>query len=68
ENKIRETEVNIAIQINGRVRAVIKMNAGAGEQEVEKVALEMPDVKKWIDDKEIKKVIFVQDRILNIVV
>ncbi|MEK7117635.1 MAG: class I tRNA ligase family protein, partial [Patescibacteria group bacterium] len=67
ENKIRETEVNIAIQINGKVRAVFKTEVGTGEEKIKKEALEMPEIKKWIEGKEIKKVVFVKDKILNLV-
>lgn len=66
--KIKEEEVTIAVQINGRVRASFSAEAGIGEAEAKAKALSMEEIKKWIGDKEIKRVIFVSGKILNLVI
>ena len=61
-------EVDIAVQVNGRFRATVKAARGAGEDEVKQKALADEAVQRHMDDKEIRKIIFVPDRLLNIVV
>jgi leucyl-tRNA synthetase len=58
----------IAVQVNGRVRGRITINADASEKEIEALALAGEGVKAWIEGKAIVKVIVVQGRIANIVV
>ncbi len=66
--KMVELEVNIVIQINGRVRAECLVQNGAKESEVLDIAKSSPDVEKWLIGKEIKKVIYIQNKLLNLVV
>jgi leucyl-tRNA synthetase len=68
EKKIVEEEVKIAIQVNGKVRAEIMISKGMGENEVKEIALKNKSIIAWIENKEIKKFIFVPGRIINIVV
>ncbi len=60
-------EVTIAVQVNGKVRAQIQVPAGADEEAVKAAALEVPNVKRHLEGKEIKKVIYVPGRLLNFV-
>ena len=68
ERYLVEEEVEIPVQVNGRVRARLTIPRGASQEEVLKRALELEPVKKHVGGKEIRKVIYVQDRLLNIVV
>jgi leucyl-tRNA synthetase len=63
----RDVEVEIPVQVNGRVRGRVKVAAGAGEEEVVKLALADPGVAHHADGKRIVKKIFVPDRLLNLV-
>jgi leucyl-tRNA synthetase len=63
-----DDEVGIAVQVLGKLRAVIQMPKGSSKEELEKAALENENVKKFIDGKEIKKLIVVPDKLVNIVV
>jgi leucyl-tRNA synthetase len=65
---IVEEEIDLIIQINGKVRDSIKVKAGISEEEAKKVAVESEKVKKWTDGQKIKKIIFVKGRLVNIVV
>jgi len=65
---ILEDEVGVAIQVAGKLRAVIQMPKGTTKEEMEKLAFENENVKKFIEGKEVKKVISVPDKLVNIVV
>ena len=65
--KIVTESVNIAIQINGKVRDAIEILRTDNEETVKSVALARPTVQKWLDGKEPKKVIYVAGKIINIV-
>src|SRR2546430_1768893 len=64
----REDEVEIVVQVSGRVRGRVKVSAGAGEEEVVKLALADAGVAHHADGKRIVKKIFVRDKLLNLVV
>lgn len=66
--KMKELEVKIVIQINSKVRATMMMETGAKEEDVVEHAQKQVDVEKWLIGKEIKKVIYIKDRLLNLVV
>ena len=55
------------VQVNGKVRAKIKMAKDTDRDEAEKLALADDNVKKFTDGKDIKKVIVVPNKIVNIV-
>ena len=61
-------QVDIAVQVNGRFRATVTTARGASEEEVKAKALAEDAVQRHMDGKEIRKIIFVPDRLLNIVV
>ena len=65
---IEDTEVKIAVQVNGKVRAEIMINVEEREEEIKQRALDNEFVLKFIGDKEIKKVIYVKNRLINIVI
>ncbi len=66
--KMIELEVKIAIQINNRVRAECLIETGTKEADVLEKVKELPDVSKWLIGKEIKKVIYIPNKLLNLVV
>jgi len=67
ESLIKEEEIKIVIQINGKVRAEIMTSANDSEEEIKKQALSNDSVLKHIEGKDIKKVIYVKGRLINIV-
>ncbi|MDU1321462.1 MAG: leucine--tRNA ligase [Clostridium botulinum] len=60
-------EVEIAIQVNGKIRAKINISTSSSEDEIKEAALNNEDIKNSIEDKEIKKVIVIKNRLVNIV-
>jgi leucyl-tRNA synthetase len=61
-------DVEIAVQVNGRLRGRVIVARGTPEAEVVKRALADEGVKKFVDSNPIKKTVFVQDRLVNLVV
>jgi leucyl-tRNA synthetase len=68
KKKIVLDTVNVAVQVNGKVRAVLTAEAGANEESVKSLALQDEKVAARLSGKEIVRVIYVQDKILNFVV
>ena len=62
-----EDEVEMIVQVNGKVRAKIKMAKDTDHDEAQQLALANEHVKKFTDGKDIKKVIVVPNKIVNIV-
>lgn len=68
ESKLVKDVITMAVQVNGKVRGEIQIAPDAAEEIVKEVALADEKVQKHLEGKEIRKVIYVPGRILNIVV
>ncbi|HVU06233.1 MAG TPA: class I tRNA ligase family protein [Candidatus Paceibacterota bacterium] len=68
ESKIADESAKIVVQVNGKVRGDFVAPRGAEKAALEKAALALDDVKKWVGDKKPEKVIVVQDKLVSIVV
>jgi leucyl-tRNA synthetase len=65
---IKEAKVLLIVQINGKVRDKMELIAGMSQQEVEKMVMASPKIKEWIGSSSVKKVIFVPNKLINIVI
>ena len=63
-----EETITLVVQINGKVRARIEVPADIGEEEARETALSDENIQRHVGDKEIRKVIYVPGRLVNIVV
>jgi leucyl-tRNA synthetase len=63
-----EDTVTVGVQVNGKMRGAIELPKDCDQVAAEKVALGLNSVKNVIKAKEIRKIIFVPNRILNIVI
>ena len=63
-----DAEVEIGVQVNGKVRGAIRIPVDADEDTAKTIALADEKVKAFIDGKPIKKVIYVKGRIVNVIV
>ena len=63
-----EDSVEIVVQINGKVKARFSAPADCAKEELEKLALDLPEVKSFTDGKTIVKKIAVPNKLVNIVV
>ncbi len=68
ESLLTSDTVTIAVQVNGKMRATITLPKDADKEMAEKAALSESGVQRAVGDKEIRKVIVVPNRIVNIVV
>ena len=68
EAKTVDSTLEIPVQINGKVRAVISVAKGASAEDVEKVAFENEEIIKFTEGKEVVKKIYVPERIYTIVI
>jgi leucyl-tRNA synthetase len=62
-----ESEIEIPVQVNGKLRVVIKVSANATQADLETAAKNAEEVKPFIDGKTIKKIIVVPKKLVNIV-
>jgi leucyl-tRNA synthetase len=61
-------EVEFVVQVNGKVRGRLRLARGTGQEAAVKAALADPAVQKFTDGNQPKKVVFVPDRLVNLVV
>lgn len=67
ESKLVEDEVEIVIQVMGKVRSKINVSKDIGKDDLEKLALEDEAIQEWIAGKTIRKVVVVPGKLVNIV-
>ncbi|OGD68878.1 leucine--tRNA ligase [Candidatus Campbellbacteria bacterium RIFCSPLOWO2_01_FULL_34_15] len=68
ENLMKDTSHIVVIQINGKVRAEIQVEEGTSDDDVKKLAMEQEASKKWMAGNEPKKIIYVKNKLVNIVI
>jgi leucyl-tRNA synthetase len=66
-SKLVEEEIEIIVQVNGKIRARFNVGKGTSRKELEKKAMNDDHVKEHLDGKSVKKVIAVPDKLVNIV-
>ncbi|HIS27841.1 MAG TPA: leucine--tRNA ligase [Candidatus Avamphibacillus intestinigallinarum] len=67
EAKLIEDEVEIVLQVMGKVRAKVQVSKQATKDDLEKIALENEHIQEWISGKTVRKVIVVPGKLVNIV-
>ena len=68
ESFLVEDEIEYPIMVNGKMRAKITLPSTINQQDAIAAALALDAIKKWTEGKEIKKMVFVPKRIINLVV
>ena len=63
-----EEEIKFAVQVNGKTRDIISVKKSLKKEQVNKIIYESSKAKKFIENKEIIKTIFVEDKIMNYIV
>jgi len=64
----KNKKIEFVIQINGKVREKIDIEIGFSQEQIEKTISSSPRVQKYLQAKEIKKTIFVPDKLINFVI
>jgi leucine--tRNA ligase len=68
ESKVVDEEFDIAVQVNGKLRATITINLNDDEETIKKKALSNENVIRHTEGKDIVKVIVIKNKIVNVVV
>lgn len=68
EDKLVDEVFTLVVQINGKVRGKLEVDNSISEEEMKRKALELDNIKKYIEGKEIVKVIVVPKKLVSIVV
>ena len=68
ESKLVDDEVEVVVQVNGKVRAKVTVAKDASKEELEQVAINDDKVKEFMDGKELVKLIAIPGKLVNIVV
>ena len=63
-----ENSVNFVVQINGKKRGVINSKRNINEEHLFQIIINEPTLKKYIENKEVKKRIFIPNRLINIII
>ena len=62
------TEINIAVQINGKTRDILSVKKNTSEKDINRMIMEKSKAKKYVENKKINKIIFVQNKIINYII
>ncbi|MCF7847467.1 MAG: class I tRNA ligase family protein [Kiritimatiellales bacterium] len=68
EEALKRDEIDMVVQVNGKLRDQIKVPSSATKEEIEAAALAAEKVQQWLDGKTVRKVIVVPGRLVNIAV
>ncbi len=66
--KCAEQQARVAVQVNGRVRGTVSVPVGADRDTVVAVAMNEPNVARHMEGMDVRRVVHIQDRLLNFVV
>jgi leucyl-tRNA synthetase len=69
ENKyLTESEKEYPVSVNGKLRTTMVISLSATQPEVEHLVLDNDIVQKWVEGKPVKKIIYVKNKMVNVVV
>ena len=67
EEALKQESLPYVVQVNGKVRATVQVPAGADKSVAERIALENENVQRFIGDSNVRKVIVVPNKLVNVV-
>ena len=68
ESKIKDDEYELVVQVNGKVRGKITVSSDTTEEEMKELAMNIENVKTYVEGKEIVKVITIPKKLVSIVI
>ncbi|MDD5750489.1 MAG: leucine--tRNA ligase [Candidatus Pacebacteria bacterium] len=68
ENLVEDEKINFVVQINGKARGMIEAPRNSEEKEISEMAQNNVKISGWLSGREIKKVIFVKNKLINFVI
>ncbi len=63
-----EEQVEVVVQVNGKVRARLQVARGQAEEQLRALALGEPRIRQWIEGRTVRKAVVIPDKLVNIVV
>jgi leucyl-tRNA synthetase len=66
--RLVETEIEFPVQVNGKLRDVIRIQVDASKETIEQMALKSEKAQQFLEGKTVKKIIIVPKKLVNIVV
>ena len=67
ESKCRDSKISVVLQVNGKMRGKVLVSSGTVQEEVLKLAYQEEGFVRALEEKNIVKIVYVADRILNVV-
>ena len=68
EKDLIEEEINFVLQINGKKRSILKVKRDITEKEILEIIKLKKEAEKFLKDQKIKKIIYVPNRLINIII
>ncbi len=68
ESALVKNIIELGVQINGKLRGKIELPSGTGDEEVKAAVLADDKISHLLDGKELRKIIIIKDRLINIVI
>ena len=68
ENELQENTVKIVIQINGKKRGLIETNKEISEEKLFEIISNDETITKYFDEKNVKRKIYIKDKLMNIII
>jgi len=68
ETKLLADELLLVVQVNGKVRGSFKAPREIGESQAIEIALRLPEISKWLENKPVRKAIYVREKLVSIVI
>ena len=65
---LKDEIITLIVQVNGKVRDELEVMVDVSIEEAKKLTLAREKVKRWVEGKEVKKVIFIPGKLINIVI
>ena len=65
---VLDESITLAVQVNGKLRATLELPRGIAQAEAQQAALRDERIRRYLDGAEVRKVIFVADKLLNLVI
>ncbi|MCD6578688.1 leucine--tRNA ligase [bacterium] len=67
-SKLEKEEIEIVVQVKGKIRGRINITSHITEEKLKELVMEIDNVRKFIDNKPIKKIIYIPKKLVNIIV
>lgn len=68
QTKIMDKDVEVVVQLNGKVRGKILVASGSSEEQVKGLVMSLDFVKKVVEGETVKRTVFVPNKLINLVI